>query len=74
MNALAAYFASAPRGEKSRVQRDTGLAYTTIHWIAKGRTRPGVDTAERIAAVIPGMTPAMVLGLEEWHPPAEAAE
>lgn len=73
MNALAAYFASAPHGEKSRVQRDTGLAYTTIHWIATGKTRPRVETAQRIAAVIPGLTAGQILGLEPYDQP-EAAE
>lgn len=68
---LRRYFQHAPIGEKSRVMRETGLAYSTI-LRAEGRA-PSVATAQKIAAVVP-MTVAQVLGLDEWHPPAEAAE
>lgn len=67
---LSAYFAGAGKGAKTRVARDTGLAYSTIHAIERGRWRPRVETAEKISGATGGaVTVHELLGLA---PPAEA--
>ena len=69
---MGAYFARSPRGKKAQVVRDSGLAYSTVHWIAAGRVRPKVATAERIAAATGGeLTAAQILGLADQPEAAE---
>ena len=70
---LVEYLRSGGRGAKARLAESTGLAYSTIHWIETGRTRPKVATAQRIEQATGGaVTAAELLGLVDHH--ADAAE
>lgn len=51
---LAEYLEREGRGSKTRLQERTGIAYSTIHWIAVGKSTPRPDTAKRIAAATDG--------------------
>ncbi len=63
---LAEYFRKKGRGAKSRLARETGLAYSTIHWIERGRSEPKRKTAKLISAATGGeVTVAEILGLAE---------
>ena len=67
---LAEYLRHEGKGAKSRLQRKTGLAYSTIHWIATGATTARPDTAKRIEEATEGVVTAVeLLGLA----PTEAA-
>ena len=70
--ALGRYLSRAPRGEKARIARASGLAYSTVHWIAAGRARPKVETARRIAEATDGrISAAQILGLADQPEAAE---
>lgn len=42
------------RGEISRIVKDTGLAYSTVYWIYKGKTTPEYETAKKISVYTEG--------------------
>lgn len=63
-SALQAYLDEQPRGTKARLARETGLAYSTIHWLAAGRTKAKAETAKLIANATGGeLTAAQILGV-----------
>jgi len=63
-SALQAYLDEQPRGTKARLARETGLAYSTIHWLASGRTTAKPKTARLIADASGGqLTAAQILGV-----------
>lgn len=62
---LSEYLKREGKGAKSRLQRKTGLAYSTIHWIATGATVARPDTAKKIEKATGGaVTAAEILGVE----------
>lgn len=70
---LSEFFRREGPGAKSRLHRESGIAYSTLHWIERGVTRPRADTAQKIERATDGAVTAVeLLGLTE--PSDEAAE
>jgi len=62
---LQEYLSKQGHGAKAQLRADTGLAYSTIHWIAAGRTRPKIETARAISEATGGaVSVAELLGLD----------
>ncbi len=51
---LSDWIAREGRGSVTRLMRETGLAYTTIHYAARGEAISQYDTAKRISVATGG--------------------
>jgi hypothetical protein len=61
---LQEYIDAQGRGAKRRLQRRTGLAYSTIHWIAERKWVPRLATARLLSEATGGtVTVGELMGL-----------
>lgn len=68
---LSEYLRRQGKGAKSKLARDSGLAYSTLHWLERGEIKnPRAATIRAIERATDGaVTMADLLGLDEPEDP-----